>query len=447
MKITPIRRFRGFAVVLALSIIAGWSAAAQQPFKFEIAEWPANLRTDLKGSSIKAVLPENEPDRPWNDALIAKFQQLTGIKVEIVRPGNDTTAVLAKYLRDFQSGSHEGDVYAIDIVWPGILKDYAEDLGEQVGDLHDMLPSLIQNDTVNGKLVAVPYFTEISLLYYRSDLLEKYHFKHPPVTWSELEHQAQVIQDGERANGNKRFWGFLWQGAASEALTCNALEWQISEGGGRLIDPDGKLDLNRDRTVIALKRAHAWIGTISPPDVTSQLEDDSLGIWKQGDGAFMRNWPYAYLESVKANSSIKDRVGVTILPRGETADGRHADILGGFQLIVSRTSKNKSAAIELVKFLISPEIQRVNATTRGYAPTRADIYNDPGVLKESPLFETLRHVLLEGAVTRPSTAAGSRYDAVSHAYFTGVHQALTGRQSEADAVAEIEKQLLNIMSN
>ena len=170
---------------------------------------------------------------------------------------------------------------------------------------------------MNGKLVAVPYFTEISLLYYRSDLLKKYHFKHPPVTWSELEHQAQVIQDGERANGNKRFWGFLWQGAASEALTCNALEWQISEGGGRLIDPDGKLDLNRDRTVIALKRAHAWIGTISPPDVTSQLEDDSLGIWKQGDGAFMRNWPYAYLESVKANSSIKDRVGVTILPRGE----------------------------------------------------------------------------------------------------------------------------------
>ena len=167
-----------------------------------------------------------------------------------MRPGNDTTAVLAKYLRDFQSGSPEGDVYAIDIVWPGILKDYAEDLGEQVGDLHDMLPSLIQNDTVNGKLVAVPYFTEISLLYYRSDLLEKYHFKHPPVTWSELEHQAQVIQDGERANGNKRFWGFLWQGAASEALTCNALEWQISEGGGRLIDPDGKLDLNRDRTVL-----------------------------------------------------------------------------------------------------------------------------------------------------------------------------------------------------
>src|SRR6478752_5313794 len=168
MMHSAIQWLGGLATILALSIVPDTSAVAQLPSKFEIAEWPANLRTDLKGSSIKAVFPENEPDRPWNDALIAKFQQLTGINVEIVRPGNDTTAVLAKYLRGFQSGSPEGDVYAIDIVWPGILKDYAEDLGEQVGDLHDMLPSLIQNDTVNGKLVAVPYFTEISLLYYRT---------------------------------------------------------------------------------------------------------------------------------------------------------------------------------------------------------------------------------------------------------------------------------------
>ena len=92
------------AVVLLLSLVLDWSATAQQRSKFEIAEWPTNLRTDLKGTSIKVVLPENAPDRPWNDALTAKFQQLTGIRVEIVRPGNDTTAVLAKYLHDFQSG-------------------------------------------------------------------------------------------------------------------------------------------------------------------------------------------------------------------------------------------------------------------------------------------------------------------------------------------------------
>ena len=115
-------------------------------------------------------------DRPWDDALIAKFQQLTGITVQTVRPGNDTTVVLAGYLRDFASGSADADVHAIDIVWPGILSDYAEDLRPAVGGLPDMLPTLLQNDTVKGKLLAVPYFTEVSLLYYRSALLRKYHF-------------------------------------------------------------------------------------------------------------------------------------------------------------------------------------------------------------------------------------------------------------------------------
>ena len=160
----------------------------------------------------------------------------------------------------------------------------------------------------------------------------------------------------------------------------------------------------------------------------------------------MRNWPYAYLESMSRESVVRHQVGVTVLPTGDGPGGRHADILGGFQLMVSKTSKNKSAAIELVKFLTSPEIQRVNAITRGYAPTRPGLYYDPAVLKVNPFFGTLRHVLLEGAVTRPSTAAGQQYDAISEAYFTAVRQILTGQEGATVAVEELEKELQRIIS-
>src|SRR5947207_5724153 len=156
----------------------------------QIKEWPRNLRTDLKGTSIKVALPENAPDRPWNDALMAKFRELTGIEVQTIRPGNDTSAVLSTYLREFETGSPRADVYAIDIVWPGILSDYAEDLRPAFGDISDMVPGLVANNTVHGELIAVPYFVEISLLYYRRDLLEKYHFAKPPRTWDKLEQQA-----------------------------------------------------------------------------------------------------------------------------------------------------------------------------------------------------------------------------------------------------------------
>jgi trehalose/maltose transport system substrate-binding protein len=198
--------------------------------------------------------------------------------------------------------------------------------------------------------------------------------------------------------------------------------------------------------VQALDRARRWIGTVSPSNVTDQLEDDSLQIWKNGDAAFMRNWPYAYVESMRPDSSIRNRVGVALLPRGDGPGGRHADILGGFQLMVSKTSTNKEAAIELVKFLTSPEIQRVSAATRGYAPTRPALYDSPA-LRANPFFATLQGVLLRGAVTRPSTAAGRRYDSVSTVYFTAVRQTLIGQKSAALAVTEFEKELQSLTSN
>jgi trehalose/maltose transport system substrate-binding protein len=408
--------------------------------EFEIKDWPRNLRTDLKGSLIKVVLPENAPDRPWNDALMRKFRELTGIEVQTIRPGNDTSAVLSSYLREFETGSPHADVYAIDIVWPGILSDYAEDLRPAFGDMSDMVPGLVENNTVRGKLIAVPYFVEISLLYYRRDLLKTYHFVEPPRTWNELERQAKVIAKGERASGRGTFWGFLWQGAASEALTCNALEWQISQGGGSLLKPDGTVSLEHAPMVQALERARRWIGTLSPPDVTGQLEDDSLRIWKNGNAAFMRNWPYAYVESMRPDSSVRNQVGVTLLPKGDDPGARHADVLGGFQLMVSKKSANKDAAIELVKFLTSPEIQGVNAATRGYAPTRPALYDSPA-LKANQFFATLRDVLLNGAVTRPSTAAGPQYDRLSTAYFTAVRQTLIGEKSADAAVTELESEL------
>ena len=423
-------------------------SAAQAPGP-TIAEWPTTLRTDLRGSSLTVVLPENAPDRMWDDALIAKFAELTGIKVAVIRPGNDTTAALAKYLRDFRSGVPQGDVYAIDIVWPGILSDYAEDLKPAFGGLPGVLPLLAKNDTVRGTLVAVPYFVEISLLYYRKDLLERYHFEDPPRTWGELEEQSRRIEDGERARGNAKFWGFLWQGAASEALTCNALEWQVSQDGGLLLKSDAagnSIDLNRDRAVAILSRARGWVGTISPPEVTGQLEDDSLTLWKRGGAAFMRNWPYAYQESMGSDSSVAGLVGVTVLPAGDEAGAPHADTIGGFQLMVSKRSKNKPGAIELIRFLTSPEIQRVNAATRGYAPTIPELYGDPAVLKSNPFFAVLKQVLLESAVIRPSTVSGARYDAVSRAYFTAVHKTLEGHISASRGVEEIEVQLRRIMA-
>jgi trehalose/maltose transport system substrate-binding protein len=76
------------------------------------------------------------------------------------------------------------------------------------------------------------------LLYYRTDLLEKYGYKGPSKTWEELAEMAKKIQDGERKDGKGDFQGFVFEGKASESVTCNAIEWLYSYGGGDIVEPD-----------------------------------------------------------------------------------------------------------------------------------------------------------------------------------------------------------------
>jgi len=94
-----------------------------------------------------------------------------------------------------------------------------------------MDPKLVANHTVDDKVVAIPYHTLAAVLGYLADLLREYGFKQPPAAGDELEKMSTRIQAGELAKGTKDFWGYVWQGSEAEGLTCDALEWQVSEGG------------------------------------------------------------------------------------------------------------------------------------------------------------------------------------------------------------------------
>jgi trehalose/maltose transport system substrate-binding protein len=67
---------------------------------------------------------------------------------------------------------------------------------------------LIAANTVNGRLLVLPAELDEGVLSYRADLVRKYGYRAPPKTWEEIEVMARRIQSGERATGNKDFWGF-----------------------------------------------------------------------------------------------------------------------------------------------------------------------------------------------------------------------------------------------
>ena len=340
---------------------------------------------------------------------------------------------LGLYLQFFESQSSQVDVYQIDVIWPGDLAEHFVDLNQygaaDVVDQH--FPAIVENNTVNGELVAIPWFTDAGLLYYRTDLLDEYGLE-PPTTWAELEESAQTIQDGEREKGNQDFWGFVWQGNAYEGLTCNALEWIASNNGGQVIEPDGTITVNNPNAVDMIDMASGWVGTISPPGVIGFAEEDARAMWQAGNAAFMRNWPYAYSLGHEEDSAIQGRFDVSPLPRGP--EGEPAATLGGWQLAVSRYSNNPEIAAEVALFLASYEEQKVRAVRGSLNPTIAALYEDEEVLEASPFFGDLYEVFIN-AVARPSTISAPRYNEVSTLFFNAVHSVLTG---SVDALSALE---------
>jgi trehalose/maltose transport system substrate-binding protein len=178
------------------------------------------------------------------DERLKDFTQETGIGVKHLPTPETALDQLDLVRKLLRQGSSSPDVYGVDVIWPGVLSEELIDLKPYLAtELSSINADVVASYTVKGKLVAVPYHSDIGVLFYRRDLLRRYGYGAPPRRWDALEQMAARIQEGERARGQKDFWAFIWPGASGEGLTCNALEWQISEGGGRVIEADGTIKL------------------------------------------------------------------------------------------------------------------------------------------------------------------------------------------------------------
>jgi len=282
------------------------------------------------------------------------------------------------------------------------------------------------------------------VLYYRKDLLEK-HKQKPPTTWEELATTARLVQDAERKGGNDKMVGFVFQAKAAETLTCNALEWIDSFGGGSIVGADGKVTIDNPKAAEALKTAASWIGTIAPQGVLNYEEEGARGVFQSGNAVFMRNWPYAWALANSPDSPVNGKVGVVALPKGG-ADGKSTGTLGGWNLSVSKYSKHPEIAADLVKYLTSPEEQKRRAILGSFNPTIVSLYKDADVLKANPFFGTLLDTFTN-AVARPAKVTGAKYSRVSADFRNTVHSILSGSGQPEPKVKELQKKLERIGKN
>ncbi len=372
---------------------------------------------------------------------VKPWEEKTGNTVKLVPMPASTSDQFAQYRLWLAAGTSDIDLYQTDVIWAPQLAQHFVDLTAAAKDLIPTeFPSIIQSQTVGGKLVALPIFTDAPALYYRKDLLDKYKVA-VPKTWDELTAAAKTVQDGERA-ANKDFWGFVWQGNAYEGLTCDALEWVKSFGGGQIVEPDGTISINNPKAAKALETAKSWVGTISPAGVLSYQEEEARGVWQAGNAAFMRNWPYAYGLGNGADSKVKGLFGVTTLPVGAAGDPSAAT-LGGWNMAVSKYSKHQDAAISLAMWLAGPDVQKMRALNESNLPTIQALYDDKDIAAAQPIIPQWKSVFLN-AVPRPSAPTLGKYNEVSAKFWSAVHDTLSGSGTAAENLAKLDADLTDL---
>jgi len=384
------------------------------------------------------LLSREEPLR----ALLDEFQQAhpqVRLREEILPASSDEQHLF--YATQLEAGTTDFDVFTLDVIWvpefrrAGWLRELTPYLGPQ--GLTGFFSGPVQAATEKGRAYTVPWFIDAGVLYYRSDLLDKYRLS-PPQTLAELTQAAQLIL---RQENNPRLTGFVWQGKQYEGLVCVALEF-IRAYGGEILDEQGESRLTDPETVAGVEALRTLImpDQISPPWVATADEETARHVFAQGEAIFMRNWPYAWALLNAEDSPVRGRVRVASLP----GSGKHAGVptLGGWHLGINRFSPHPDLAWQLLSFLSSEEAQTRLAVAGGLNPSRTSIYADPRAQQEDPALK-LFFSLFQSAQPRPVTPF---YLMLSQVLQGELSAAVTGIKPAQAALSEADRQIRRILA-
>ncbi len=376
----------------------------------------------------------------WEEIFALFERENPDIDLDVQIGPHSSTAFHDMLTQKLKNRSTDVDVFLMDVIWPPefAAAGWAMPLDDIFKDREEFLEGTILANTYKGRIYGIPLFIDSGVLYYRKDLLERYGYS-PPRTWEEMVAQAERIVEEERKRGVE-IYGFSGQFKQYEGLVCDMMEYILSNGG--YLVEDGRVGIAEEEALEAVRFVRdRIIGKVAPRGVLTYQEPESLDLFVQGKAVFHRNWPYAWnVANNPERSRIAGKVGIAVLPHFE--GGRSFSALGGWQVGISRFSRNREEAVRFAIFLTSERVQKILALKAGRAPTRKTLYNDPEVLKANPHFATMKDVFLT-AYPRPRSPLYPAISNILQRYFSRVISDPSSdiRAEAQEAAREIERVL------
>ncbi|WAA09614.1 extracellular solute-binding protein [Fervidibacillus albus] len=358
---------------------------------------------------------------PATQAVIDAFNESQDqYKVEWEVMTNDSGQMHDQILTSLSSGSNEYDILSLDVVWAGEFAGagYLEPIDTMMNDAGLSKDAFnagsMASGNYKGKQYTLPFFPDLGLLYYRSDIISEEDatkLDSGNYTYEDLAEMAEKYM-GEQDTK----YGFVYQSAQYEGLTVN-----LTEFTGAFSDLKGGLEKMYEFTT----------ADFTPEDILTYTEGETHTAFEQGLSVFSRNWPYAYGRIQGGEDGVMisvDQVGVAPLPNGSA--------VGGWLLAINSSSTNIEGAWEFIKFVAGEEGQKIMSTQGGYLPGYNALLSDQTVIDSNALlsYEGFKNALAN-TIARPVSPDYSR---ISDTIQVNAHKYLSSGEDLDGAVAEIE---------
>jgi multiple sugar transport system substrate-binding protein len=346
-----------------------------------------------KGGTVRLWVMNNGPD-PVNDTedLVKPFEKASGIDVKVQLVGWDVQFDRIRNAAVSGEGPDVTQAGTTQVPFFAALGGF-EDVGDRVGDIGGdgaYAPGVWQTTQLQGEdaTYAVPWFTEARAIYYRKDLLEK--ARVDPNTaftdWDAFKSTLQKLKDSGAVD-NKKTYAFGSPGKQAFDLVHHVMPFVWDAGGAELNDA-------ADKSTIASGEAQEgveFIANLLPDGLydPTALEKDGTQVEESFKGGRLAVWiggPWV-LSTIQRkdddawSDEARNNVGVAPMPSGPS--GKAYTFVGGSNLMMFKSSENKDAAWELMKFLSQDDTQTAYADLMGMFPARLEPQEKAGQKDEN----------------------------------------------------------------
>jgi len=373
----------------------------------------------------------------WAQGVITEWnKRYPNQKVTLLRLPEASNDQLAQLVANLQAKSDEYDVIDMDVIWTAEFASngWIIPLPESQFPLGQFLKPAVDTAMYQGRLYAVPDYSNADLLYYRKDILAKAGVP-PPKTWGQLQRLAETVAP------KYGLFGYAGTFAPYEGLTVNFAA-AVQSAGGSILSPDGtKVTVDSPQALRGLEFlvngfTQGWI----PKVALTYEEESSQAAFEAGKFLFLDNWPdvYAALSVPGPQNKVYGKVGVAPLPG---PDGTGSSSLGGANLAISAFSQHQQTALNFIKYVTREASERQMLVQGSFPPVWTQLYTDKSLWRTYPYLPVLEQAI-NSAQPRPAI---TNYDQASLAISSAVYEALTRQKQPQQALAEMAGQLAQII--